>query len=42
VGRSAAFATLRAKRKLWLMVLILLAFVIVAISSVLRVRGVVV
>ncbi len=40
VGRSTAFAPLRAKRKMWLMVLILVAFVIVAISSVLRVRGV--
>jgi uncharacterized membrane protein len=40
VGRSAVFAPLREKRKVWLMVLILVAFVIVAISSVLRVRGV--
>jgi len=40
VGRSAAFARLREQRKMWLMVLILVAFVIVAISSVLRVRGV--
>ncbi len=40
VGRSAAFAPLRQKRKTWLMVLIVVAFAIVAISSLLRVRGV--
>ena len=40
VGRSAAFARLREQRKMWLMALIVVAFVIVAISSVLRVRGV--
>jgi uncharacterized membrane protein len=40
VGRSAAFAPLRQKRKTWLLVLIVVAFAIVAISSLLRVRGV--
>jgi hypothetical protein len=40
VGRSAAFAGLRQNRKTWLCVLVVLAFAIVAISSVLRVRGV--
>ncbi|HET6326322.1 MAG TPA: hypothetical protein VFG04_16735 [Planctomycetaceae bacterium] len=40
VGRSAAFAPLRQRRKTWLMVLIIVAFAIVAISSLLRVRGV--
>jgi uncharacterized membrane protein len=40
VGRSARFEPLRRDRKKWLMVLIALAFVIVLISSFLRVRGV--
>jgi hypothetical protein len=40
VGRSAAFEGLRQKRKTWLFVLIVVAFTIVAISSLLRVRGV--
>ena len=40
VGRSAAFAGLRQGRKTWLLVLIVVAFAIVAISSLLRVRGV--
>jgi hypothetical protein len=40
VGRSAALAPLRQKRKTWLLVLIVVAFAIVAISSLLRVRGV--
>jgi hypothetical protein len=40
VGRSAALAPMREKRKTWLLVLIVLAFAIVAISSLLRVRGV--
>jgi uncharacterized membrane protein len=38
VGRSAAFASLRQHRKTWLLVLIVLAFAIVAISSLLRVK----
>jgi uncharacterized membrane protein len=41
VGRSAAFAALRQNRKTWLLVLVVVAFAIVAISSLLRVRGVV-
>jgi uncharacterized membrane protein len=40
VGRAAAFSRLRDNRKMWLLVLIILAFAIVAISSLLRVRGV--
>lgn len=40
VGRSAALAPMRQKRKTWLLVLIVVAFTIVAISSLLRVRGV--
>jgi uncharacterized membrane protein len=40
VGRAAPFAPLRQERKRWLLVLIVLAFAIVAISSLLRVRGV--
>jgi uncharacterized membrane protein len=40
LGRSAALASLRQNRKTWLLVLIVLAFAIVAISSFLRVRGV--
>jgi uncharacterized membrane protein len=40
VGRATAFVGLRQNRKMWLAVLIVLAFAIVAISSLLRVRGV--
>lgn len=40
VGRAAVFAGLRQNRKVWLGVLIVMAFAIVAISSLLRVRGV--
>jgi hypothetical protein len=39
VGRSAAFARFRENRKAWLLVLIVTAFAIVAISSLLRVRA---
>jgi uncharacterized membrane protein len=38
VGRSKAFEGLRQARKTWLLVLLVLAFAIVAISSLLRVR----
>jgi len=38
VGRSKAFEGLRQARKTWLLVLVVLAFAIVAISSLLRVR----
>lgn len=40
VGRSARFATLRQDRKRWLAILIVLAFVIVLISSFLKVTGI--
>jgi len=40
VGRATVFASLRQSRKTWLVVLIVVAFAIVAISSLLRVRGV--
>src|ERR1700722_11130951 len=40
VGRSARFEPLRRDRKKWLLITILVAFVIVLISSYLRVRGV--
>jgi uncharacterized membrane protein len=40
VGRAKPFEGLRAARKNWLVVLLVLAFFIVAISSLLRVRGV--
>jgi uncharacterized membrane protein len=39
VGRASAFEGLRQKRKTWLVVVILLALVVVAISSFLKVRG---
>jgi hypothetical protein len=40
VGRSARFESLRRDRKKWLLVLIVLAFAIVLISSFLKVTGV--
>ena len=40
VGRSARFEPLRRDRKKWLLITIVLAFVIVLISSYLRIRGV--
>ena len=40
VGRSARFEPLRRDRKKWLLITILIAFLIVLISSYLRIRGV--
>jgi uncharacterized membrane protein len=40
VGRSARFEPLRRDRKKWLLITIVVAFVIVLISSYLRIRGV--
>jgi uncharacterized membrane protein len=40
VGRASVFAGIRQRRKTWLLVLVVVAFAIVAISSLLRVRGV--
>lgn len=39
VGRSTAFATMRKNRVLWLRILVLIAFSIVAISGFAKVRG---
>jgi uncharacterized membrane protein len=40
VGRSARFEPLRRDRKKWLLITIVIAFVIVLISSYLRIRGI--